>query len=96
MISFLVALVVLGAAAMVSVPALFALDDPIRPRATPPDALPAPRGVTAVASCDGFLATGVDLSWSRVGAATGYEVQRKSGTAAIWDTVIVTGSATYL
>ncbi|MGZ8566996.1 MAG: protein kinase domain-containing protein [Actinomycetota bacterium] len=93
-ISFLVAFVVLGAAAMVSVPALFALDDPIRPRTTPPDALPAPRGVTAVASCDGFLATGVDLSWSRVGAATGYEVQRKSGTAATWDTVVVTGSAT--
>ncbi len=92
-VSFLVALVVLGAAAIVSVPALFALDDPVRPRTTPPDALPAPRGLTAVASCDGFLATGVDLTWSRVAGASGYEVQRRSGTSAAWGTVALPGSA---
>ncbi len=79
---------------MVSVPALFALDDPVRPRTIPPEGLPAPRGVTAVASCDGFLATGVDLTWSRVAAATGYEVQRRSGIATSWDTVVITVSGT--
>ena len=85
--SILVMLTVLGAAGALSVPVLFAMDDPLVPRATPPDALPAPQGVTASSSCDGFLATGVDLAWSPVPGASGYEVQRRGGTAASWDPV---------
>jgi serine/threonine-protein kinase len=86
-IAVLVSLVVLGAAGLVGVPVLFALDDPIHPRAIPPEALPAPTGLVATSSCDGFLSTGVDLSWSSVSGADGYEVQRRGGTGTAWDLV---------
>ncbi len=45
-----------------------------------PDPVPAPRDLIAAASCDGLFSTGVDLAWTGVAPAKGYEIWRRGGT----------------
>jgi tRNA A-37 threonylcarbamoyl transferase component Bud32 len=44
-----------------------------------PDLVPAPTGLTAVASCDGLFSTGVDLAWTGAAPVKGYEIWRGGG-----------------
>ena len=70
---------IVGAAAIV-VPTLAGVAEPVPAQAAAPPELPAPTDVTAVASCDGWLSTGADVTWSPVAGASGYELWRR-GTA---------------
>ena len=83
------------AAALVAIlgPVLLRLGDPVDASITPPPSLPAPAGLTVATSCDGFLSTGADLSWSAVTGATGYEIWRRSGGGS-WDPVTTASPAT--
>jgi hypothetical protein len=89
----LVALIV-GSAAVLVGPSLLAARRPIGRAGPGPNPLPAPSGVTATASCDGFLSTGVDVGWAAVGGADGYEVWRRSAGGEAWTAVTTTGSTT--
>jgi hypothetical protein len=71
--------VVLGAIA-IAIPPLLALSRPLRATVHEPVSLDAPASVIVDATCDGFASTGVDLTWSAVKGATGYEIGRM-GTA---------------
>jgi hypothetical protein len=85
--------VVLGAAALVVGPPLLRLRNPVATRVTGPRALPAPRGLTAAASCDGFLSAGVDLAWTAVPGATGYQIWRRGTSGEPWKQVRQIGGA---
>jgi eukaryotic-like serine/threonine-protein kinase len=89
----LIALIVVSAAALVG-PSLLAARRPIGHAGPGPHPLPAPSGVTATASCDGFLSTGVDVGWAAVTGADGYEVWRRSAGGETWGEVTSAGSAT--
>jgi hypothetical protein len=78
--------VLLAAAALVT-PAMLRLDDPVRATMQQPPVLPAPQGLAAGTSCDGFLATGSDVAWTGVFGATGYEVWRRSPAGETWQQV---------
>jgi hypothetical protein len=89
----LVALIVASAAVAVG-PSLLAARRPIGNTGTGPNPLPAPGGVAATASCDGFLSTGVNVGWVAVAGADGYEVWRRSTGGEAWTAVTTTGSTT--
>jgi serine/threonine-protein kinase len=61
----------------VAAPVLAGLGGAGAPAGRGPTPIPRPTGVTASASCDGWLSTGVDLAWSPGGVADGYEVFRR-------------------
>jgi hypothetical protein len=50
--------------------------------------------VTATASCDGFLSTGVDVGWAGVAGADRYEVWRRSASGETWTEVTAAASTT--
>jgi eukaryotic-like serine/threonine-protein kinase len=87
----LVALIAASAAIVVG-PSLLAARRPIGRAGPGPNPLPAPSGVTATASCDGFLSTGVDVGWAGVAGADSYEVWRRSAGGRDWTAVTTTGS----
>ena len=66
-------------AALVVGPTLASMNDGVTPHVKGPRRLPVPSELTASASCDGFMSTGVDLSWTpgpRGERASGYELWR--------------------
>ena len=67
---------IVGAGAIV-VPSVIGATTPVRPSVEPPAQLPAPADLVVTASCDGWLATGVDITWSHVAGASGYEIWRR-------------------
>ena len=67
-------------AALVVGPTLASLADDVQATADPPRRVPQPRGLTAMASCDGWFSTGVDLAWDSGGRSDGYEVWRQGGS----------------
>lgn len=73
-------------------PVLWRLDDPVEATVDAPPALPAPAGLSATTSCDGFLSTGSDLSWSAVTGATSYELWRRNPAGEAWERVAATGA----
>ncbi|MGZ4131537.1 MAG: protein kinase domain-containing protein [Actinomycetota bacterium] len=83
---------VLGAAALIVGPSLLALRDPVAARVAGPPSLPAPTGLAAGASCDGFLSAGVDLSWGPVPGATGYQIWRRGTSGEPWTQVTQVGA----
>jgi hypothetical protein len=66
-----------ASAGAIVVPAMLGAAQPVQATAEPPARLPAPAGVTATTSCDGWLSTGTDISWEPVEGATGYEIWRR-------------------
>jgi serine/threonine protein kinase len=60
--------------------------------------LPEPSGLTAAATCDGFLSTGVDLAWTpgpHEERASGYEIWRRAGVGGHTELIArIDGSAT--
>jgi serine/threonine-protein kinase len=66
-----------ASAGAIVVPAMLGAAQPVHATAEPPARLPAPTGVTATTSCDGWLSTGTDVSWEPVAGATGYEIWRR-------------------
>jgi hypothetical protein len=71
----------IGAAA-VAVPSIASLDSSVAATPKGPTPLAVPTGLTATASCDGFMATGVDLAWIATGAGDGFEIWRRGGAGA--------------
>ena len=71
-----------------------ALTQPVRTTIHGPALLPGPVGLTADASCDGFLSTGVDLTWTPVVGADGYEVWRRGVNGQSWGRVTGLASPT--
>jgi hypothetical protein len=67
-------------AGSIIVPTLVGVAQPVTAQPTAPLELPAPTDVQVVASCDGWLSTGADVSWSSVTGASAYELWRR-GTA---------------
>jgi eukaryotic-like serine/threonine-protein kinase len=67
-------------AAFVVGPAIASFTDDLSPHVQAPHRVRAPTGLTATATCDGFFATGVDLSWAPGGPSTGYQVWRQGGS----------------
>jgi len=61
----------------VTVPSLAGLGGAIAPVVKGPKPLPVPSEVTATASCDGWLSTGVDIAWTPGGPSGGYEIFRR-------------------
>ena len=76
-----VAAMVLGAA-FVAVPSIISMGSSIAASVTGPEPVPVPAELTAAASCDGFMATGVDLAWVSTGTSDGYEIWRRGGSSA--------------
>lgn len=70
---------VLGAI-WVAAPSLAGLGGMVTPIVKGPKPVPAPSGVVATASCDGWLSTGVDLAWTPGGPSGGYEVFRRGAS----------------
>ena len=68
-------------AALVAVPSIASMGSSIAATPKGPKPLAAPTGLTASASCDGFMATGVDLAWNATGAGEGFEIWRRGGTS---------------
>ena len=71
-------MVALGAA-LVAGPTLASMDDDVIPHVQGPRPVPVPTELMASATCDGFMSTGVDLSWTpgrRGERASGYELWR--------------------
>jgi hypothetical protein len=72
------AMVALGAA-LVAGPTLASMNDDVIPHVKGPRPVPVPTELMASATCDGFMSTGVDLSWTpgpRGERASGYELWR--------------------
>ncbi len=69
------------AAALLAAPSIASMGASVTPRVEGPEPLGVPQDVEAAASCDGFMSTGVDLSWTPGGQAGGYEIWRRGGTA---------------
>ena len=89
----LIVTIVASAAALIG-PSLLAARRPPGHAGPGTNPLPAPTGVTATASCDGFLSTGVDVGWAAVAGSDGYEVWRRSAGGQTWTEVATAGSAT--
>jgi eukaryotic-like serine/threonine-protein kinase len=67
-------------AALVAGPTLASMNDGVTPHVKGPRPVPAPSDLSAAATCDGFMSTGVDLAWTsgpRGERASGYEVWRR-------------------
>ena len=64
----------------VTVPSLAGLGGAIAPIVKGPKPLPVPSAVTATASCDGWLSTGVDIAWTPGGPSGGYEIFRRGAS----------------
>ncbi len=78
---FALAAVAIGAV-LVAGPTLASMGDAVTPQVKGPRPIPAPSGLVAVASCDGFMSTGVDLAWlagPHGERASGYEIWRRGG-----------------
>jgi hypothetical protein len=71
---------VLAGGALVVGPTFASFADDVQPHAKPPRRVAAPTGLTASASCDGWLSTGVDLAWTSGGSSDGYEIWRQGGS----------------
>ena len=71
-----VTIAVLGAG-WVTISALTATSNPVRANVHGPKRVPAPSGLSARTSCDGFMATGTTLAWVPGGSSRGYEVWRR-------------------
>ncbi len=84
---------VVAAGVLVAGPSLLAARRPLDASVPGANPLPAPAGVTATASCDGFLSTGVDVGWAAIAGADGYEVWRRSASGQQWSAVATTGPA---
>ena len=69
-------------AALVAVPSIASMGSSVAATPKGPKPLAAPTGLTASASCDGFMATGVDLAWTATGAGEGFEIWRRGGASA--------------
>jgi hypothetical protein len=86
---------VLGAIGAVVAPTVFRLAQPVAADAEPPPLLAAPVGIELASSCDGFFQAGVDVTWSAVAGASGYEVWRRSTSGEGWTRAAsVQGTAT--
>jgi hypothetical protein len=71
-------------AALVAGPTLASMGDGVSTHVKGPRPVPAPSGLAAFSSCDGFMSTGVDLAWTagpHGERATGYEIWRRGGLA---------------
>jgi serine/threonine protein kinase len=69
-------------AALVAGPTLASMGDGVTAHVKGPRPVPAPSGLAAFSSCDGFMSTGVDLAWTagpHGERASGYEVWRRGG-----------------
>jgi eukaryotic-like serine/threonine-protein kinase len=79
---FALAAMAIGAA-LVAGPTLASMGGgTVAPQVKGPRPIPAPTGLVAVASCDGFMSTGVDLAWiagPHGERASGYEIWRRGG-----------------
>ena len=69
-------------AALVAVPSIASMGSSLTATPKGPKPLAAPTGLTASASCDGFMATGVDLAWNATGSGGGFEIWRRGGASA--------------
>ena len=69
-------------AALVAVPSIASMGSSVAATPKGPKPLAAPTGLTASASCDGFMATGVDLAWNGTGEGDGFEIWRRGGASA--------------
>ena len=67
---------IVGAVA-VALPPIVALTRPVRASVIPPPVLPAPDDLAASTSCDGWLSTAAELTWSSSEGAAAYEVWRQ-------------------
>ncbi len=87
--AWLSAAAVAAGALLIAVPSLAGIGDPITATLTGPDPLPAPSGVVASATCDGWLSTGVDVVWTPGGPSDGYELYRRGTTGTEFELVAV-------
>jgi serine/threonine-protein kinase len=87
-------LAVVAGAATIVLPPLVALSRPVTVHVQPPDALPAPGALVGQASCDGWMSTGVSLSWMPVRGATAYELWRRGSADEDYALVTTVGAAT--
>ena len=94
--------VLLGAALLATVagavtiafPPLVALSRPVTVHVRPPDALPAPGNLAGQSSCDGWMSTGVSISWTAVRGATAYELWRRGSADEDYAPVLTVGALT--
>jgi eukaryotic-like serine/threonine-protein kinase len=85
-------------AALVAVPSIASMGSSVAATPKGPKPLAAPTGLTASASCDGFMATGVDLAWTATGAGEGFEIWRRGGASAkpvLVETITDPGTTTF-
>ena len=68
-------------AALVAVPSIASMGSSVAATPKGPKPLAPPTGLTASASCDGFMATGVDLAWNATGEGGGFEIWRRGGAS---------------
>jgi eukaryotic-like serine/threonine-protein kinase len=76
-VAWIAAAAVVVGAIWVAAPSVAGLGGRVTPIVKGPKPLPVPSGVTATASCDGWLSTGVDVSWTPGGPSGGYEIFRR-------------------
>jgi hypothetical protein len=85
-------------AALVAVPSIASMGSSVAATPKGPKPLATPTGLTASASCDGFMATGVDLAWTATGAGEGFEIWRRGGASAkpvLVETITDPGTTTF-
>jgi hypothetical protein len=85
-------------AALVAVPSIASMGSSLTATPKGPKPLAAPTGLTASASCDGFMATGVDLAWNATGSGGGFEIWRRGGASAkpvLVETITDPGTTTF-
>jgi hypothetical protein len=87
-------LAVVAGAATIAFPPLVALSHPVAVNVRPPEALPAPVDVVGQSSCDGWMSTGVSVSWGSVRGATSYELWRRGSADEDYTLVTTVDAAT--
>jgi eukaryotic-like serine/threonine-protein kinase len=75
-LTFLAAAATAAGALAVAIPGFVALSAGVQTTPRGPDPIPAPSGLEVIASCDGWMSTGVDLSWTPPQSADAIQVWR--------------------
>ena len=76
-LALLAVTVMVAGALAVAIPGLAGLSAGVTTTPTGPDAIPAPSGLAVTASCDGWMATGIDLRWTPPSGADAVEIWRR-------------------
>jgi hypothetical protein len=76
LLTYLAAAATAAGALAVAIPGFVALSAGVQATPKGPDPIPAPSGLAVTASCDGWMSTGVDLSWTPPRTADAIQVWR--------------------